>query len=456
MFGAMLWAAADAGARQAGANTAAGGLVSLDDVGAGTLLFKTRRASRYVAAPTVATEINMRVGGMVARVEVRQTFHNPSQSWLEGVYAFPLPENAAVDGMRIAFGDKVIDAVIAEKAAARQTYDKARKEGRKAALVEQQRPNLFTNDVANIGPGESITVTLRYQQTLRYDQGRFRLRFPMVAGPRYTPARQTVSSAGKDGWSRAAEIAADAERISSPVLRPEEGPVNPVALRIALDAGFPLAELHSPYHTIAGTDWRDGTATITLDAGAVPADRDFELVWKPDTGAAPVAGVFRETVDGKDHVLIMVLPPHRGRVTVAPIPRDLIFVLDRSGSMGGTSIIQAREATKAALARLRTTDRFEIIRFSSGHDALFGAVRHATPAHISRANAFVSATTANGGTQMLAPLRRALDGRAERGRLRQIVFLTDGGVSNESRLLAEIDSRLGRSRLFTVGIGSPS
>ena len=459
VFGAMLWAAADGGARQAGANTAAGGLVSLDDVGAGTLLFKTRRAGRYVAAPTVATEIDMRVGGMIARVELRQTFHNPSQSWLEGVYAFPLPENAAVDGMRIAFGDKVIDAVIAERAQARRTYDKARKEGRKAALVEQQRPNLFTNDVANIGPGESVTVTLRYQQTLRYDQGRFRLRFPMVVGPRYTPGPLTVSSAGEGGWSQAAEIAADAERISSPVLRPEEGKVNPVALRIALDAGFPLAELHSPYHTITGSDWRDGTATITLDAGAVPADRDFELVWKPDTGAAPVAGVFQEIVDGKAYFLVMVLPPHRGRSdrgrnAVAPMPRDLVFVLDRSGSMGGTSIIQAREATKAALARLRPDDRFEIIRFSSGHDALFGAVRHATPDQIARANAFVAGTTADGGTEMLAPLRRALSGKAARGRLRQIVFLTDGGVSNETQLLAEIENRLGRSRLFTVGIGS--
>ena len=458
-IGTMLWAAADAVARPGAAAAAPGGLVTLDDVGAGTLLFKTRRPGRFVPAPMVATEVDMRVGGMVARVEVRQTFLNPSQSWLEGIYAFPLPDNAAVDGMRIAFGDKVIDAVIAERAAARRTYDKARKEGRKAALIEQHRPNIFTNDVANIGPGEAITVTLRYQQTLRYDQGRFRLRFPMVVGPRYTPGQLTVSSAGKDGWSRTAEIAADAERISSPVLRPEAGKVNPVALRIVLDAGFPLAELHSPYHTIVGSDWRDGTATITLDPGAVPADRDFELVWKPDTGTAPVAGVFQEIVDDKAYVLVMVLPPHRGRPdrenkAVAPMPRDLVFVLDRSGSMAGVSIIQAREATKVALDRLRPADRFEIIRFSSAHDTLFGAVRHATPENLARATSFVAGTTADGCTEMLAPLRRALAGRAVRGRLRQIVFLTDGGVSNESQLLAEIDARLGHARLFTVGIGS--
>ena len=278
IFGAMLWAAADAVARPAVAATASTGLVTLDDVGAGTLLFKTRRPGRFIAAPMVATEVDMRVGGMVVRVELRQTFHNPSQSWLEGVYAFPLPENASVDRMRIEIGSQIIEAEIAARAAARRAYEKARGEGRKAALIEQHRPNIFTNDVANIGPGESVTVTLRYQQTLRYDQGRFRLRFPMVVGPRYTPARLTVSSAGTDGWSRTAEIAADAARISSPVLRPEAGSVNPVALRIALDAGFPLAELHSPYHTIVGSDWRDGTATITLDAGAVPADRDFELV----------------------------------------------------------------------------------------------------------------------------------------------------------------------------------
>ncbi len=227
-------------------------LMSLDEVGAGTLLFKTERPGRYVAAPTVMTEIDMRVAGMIARVELRQTFHNPSSSWLEGTYAFPLPENATVDGMRIAFGDTVIEADIAERLAARRTYEKARSEGRKAALVEQHRPNLFTNDIANIGPGQSVTVTLRYQQTLRYDQGRFRLRFPMVVAPRYSPAKVTVSSAGEDGWSSAAEIAADAERITSPVRRPEAGPANPVALRIALDAGFPLAELLTPSSARAG------------------------------------------------------------------------------------------------------------------------------------------------------------------------------------------------------------
>ncbi len=180
----------------------------------------------------------------------------------------------------------------------------------------------------------------------------------------------------------------------------------------------------------------------------------MELVWKPDTGAAPVAGVFRETVDGKAHVLVMVLPPHRGRDAVAPMPRDLIFVLDRSGSMAGISIVQAREAMKVALARLRPTDRFEIIRFSNVHDTLFGAVRHATPENLTRAVSFVSGTTAEGGTEMLPPLRRALKGPTVRGRLRQIVFLTDGAISNESQFLAEIGARLGRSRLFTVGIGS--
>ncbi len=459
VLAALVWPVMDGAARPAAAEPRPPGLTSLDEVGAGTLLFRTKRPGRFVAAPLMASEVDMRVGGMVARVELRQTFHNPSRSWLEGVYAFPLPENAAVDGMRIEIGGRLIEAEIAERAEARRKYEKARSEGRKAALIEQHRPNIFTNDVANIGPGEAVTVTLRYQQTLRYDQGRFHLRFPMVVAPRYVPGPVTVSGVGDGGWANAADIAADAERITSPVLRPEAGPVNPVVLRVTLDAGFPLVELQSPNHAITGDDWRDGTATITLDGGAVPADRDFELVWTPETGAAPAAGVFRETIDGATYLLVMVLPPHRGRPgrknEAAPAtPRDLVFVLDRSGSMGGTSIREARDAMAAALERLRPTDRFQVIRFNHDHDALFAGVRAASPANLARAKTYVAGTSAEGGTEMLPALRRALSGRIERGRLRQIVFLTDGAVSNENRLLAEIDARLRRGRLFTVGIGS--
>ena len=435
---------------------------AIDDVGSGSLLFETAKPGRYVAAPTVVTEIDMRVGGLVARVTVRQQFYNPTDGWLEGTYVFPLPENAAVDRMRLTVGTHEIEARIAERAAARKAYRKARREGRRAALIEQQRPNIFTNAVANIGPKEVVTVELRYHQTLRYDHGRFRLRFPMVVAPRYFPGPVTVARAGDKGWASRMDAvrdgAADARRITSPVRHPDTGLINPVTLRIRLDAGFRLAELYSPYHGIHVSDRGEGTATIVLDRGAAPADRDFELVWVPETSAAPVAGLFRETIGTDTYLLAMVLPPRGdgasdGAGDAAP-PRDAVFVIDRSGSMAGRSIEQAKAALTLALDRLRPVDRFQIIRFSNAHDALFGGLRPVSPGTIGRAKAYVAATRAEGGTVMLPALRRALTGPRPRGRLRQVVFLTDGAVGNEVALLKEISRLLHGSRLFTVGIGS--
>jgi Ca-activated chloride channel family protein len=421
------------------------------EVGTGTLLLRTATPGRYVPAPLIAAEADIRIHGMVARVTVTQSFVNPSDRWLEAVYAFPLPENAAVDRMRLQAGETVIEAKIREREAARQAYRQARQQGHRAALVEQHRPNLFTNAVANIAPGETVSVTLRYQQTVRYDSGSFRLRFPMVAAPRYAPGPAMVVHADGAGWVQQAAPTGDPVP-AAPVLRPEAGRINPVLIRVALDAGMPLAALSSAYHRITAEGWQDGTAEIALAEGPAPADRDFELTWTPKTGKAPVAGAFVETIGKDAYVLAMVLPPVRDAAPVPP--RDVIFVLDRSGSMAGTSIVQARAAFAEALSRLRPADRFEVIRFSSRTDRLFGGVRRASHAAIARAVAWVNRTKADGGTEMLPALRAALAGQAETGRLRQVVFLTDGAVANETALLAEIEARAGATRLFPVGIGS--
>jgi Ca-activated chloride channel homolog len=313
---------------------------SLDKVGGGSLLFRTTTPGRYIPAPLILTEVDMKISGMVARVELRQYFKNPSDSWLEGLYAFPLPENAAVDQMRLQVGEKEIVARIAERKKARELYEKAKSDGKRAALIEQHRPNLFTNAIANIGPGQTVSVTLRYNQTLRYDHGAFELRFPMVVAPRYTPlskiATDSVNSVSigaidSNGWA-----------LQPTISLPTSKKVNPVAITIELDAGFPLSKLESAYHQITTGDWSDGVATITLADKAVPADRDFKLTWTPKTGAAPVAGLFKETIEGDTYLLAMVLPPATPTQPVPP--RDIIFVLDRSGSMDGTSIRQARQA----------------------------------------------------------------------------------------------------------------
>jgi Ca-activated chloride channel family protein len=393
-----------------------------------------------VVAPLVSTDVSIRVAGPVARARVVQTFRNPESDWYEGIYVFPLPESGAVDRLRLRVGERIIEGEIKERGAARAAYGEARVAGRRAALLDQERPNIFTTQVANIGPGEAVVVELEYQQVLRYDGGRFSLRFPMVVGPRYVP--------------RGPMLVADAGRIAPPVLRPgaENGRTNPVSIRVSLDAGVPLAAVESPYHPVRVDEPSPERREITLAEGSVPANRDFELAWAPRIHEAPQAAWFTEEKDGRHYGVLMVLPPAATAGT--RLAREVVFVLDTSGSMAGASIRQAREALLLALERLQPEDRFEVIEFNSTAQALFGESREASRGNVRRAVRWVASLEAHGGTEMAAALRLALNGKEETERVRQVVFLTDGAVGNEEALFRLLRERLGDSRLFTVGIGS--
>lgn len=432
-------------------------LVTMNEVGTGELLLLTEEPGRYLPAPVVAADFDVSISGPVARTIVTQRFLNPSDGWIEGIYVFPLPEGSAVDTLRLRIGDRLIEGQIKERGAARAIYEAAKDEGKKASLVEQERPNIFTNSVANIGPHEMVVVQIEYQEALRLDGGAMSLRVPLVVAPRYSPpAELTVVDFG-DGeeWGHVADSVPDRERIESPVLRPEAGPTNPVTIRVDLDAGFPLGAVTSGFHAINVTRQEDGRAAITLDAGAVAANRDFELVWRPLASARPTAALLRETVGGQDYLLALIVPP-TGDEAPAPRPREAIFVLDTSGSMAGESIRQATASLLLALDRLRPGDRFDIIRFANDMTRLHAGPVEASPANVAAAKRWVAAMDAGGGTNMLPALQAALADPTpdDASRVRQVVFLTDGAIGNEARLLAEIDQALGRSRLFTVGIGS--
>jgi Ca-activated chloride channel family protein len=399
------------------------------------------------------------VSGLLARVRVRQAFHNPGSAWAEAVYVFPLPEQAAVDRLRMRIGERIIEGEIQERESARQQYAQARQEGRRAALVEQERPNVFTTAVANIAPGARVEVEIEYQQTLRQVDGEFRLRFPMVVGPRYIPgqvlaAQDAIPAFGGDGWALATDAVPDAPRITPPVRAPGAGAINPVRLSIELDAGFPIAELESAHHAIRRQLHGPGRMSIQLDAGEVPADRDFELAWRPASGTEPRAAWFHQALQDRHYGMLMLMPPlEEARAAPRPV-RDLIFVIDTSGSMHGDSIHQARQALQLALDRLGPGDRFNIIHFNQHSQALFGEPQSASVARVRQARAHVQRLQAQGGTEMLPALQLALGQGGERGALRQVVFLTDGAVGNEEALFQAIRDGLGDSRLFTVGIGS--
>lgn len=428
-----------------------------DEVTSGRLQRFSIDGRRIDDAPLLQTEVEMHVSGMLARVKVIQHFSNPGREWLEGVYVFPLPENSAVDRMRLHIGERIIEGEIQERAQARKTFEKAKAEGKRASLVSQERPNIFTTRLANMGPGETIQVEIEYQQNLDYDQGGFELRFPLVVGPRYIPGRPlTVDETGPvevQGWSPDTDRVPDASRITPPVADPKDDPLNPVSLNIELDAGVELQALRSRYHELEQQQDEQGVYHLRLKQGQVPADRDFVLDWTPKTGDAPRAALFTEHWRDADYALLMLLPPALESES-QPQPRELIFVIDTSGSMHGPSLEQARQALQMALLRLHPQDSFNVIQFNSTTEALFGRAMAATPEHIQRAMSYVAGLRADGGTEMLPALNRALAYQGEGGRLRQIVFLTDGSVGNEEELFTLIQNRLGDSRLFTIGLGS--
>ena len=423
--------------------------------GQGTLMLKATGSDAEVAAPLLFTDVDVAVSGMTARTTVTQRFANPTSEWREGVYVFPLPETAAVDHLDMRIGERRIEGQIRERAEARAAYEQAKSEGRKATLVEQERPNVFTTNVAHIGPGEEITVTIEYQETLRYDTGAFRLRFPMVVAPRYIPGTIAVDGEAGTGWGTNTDQVTDAERVTPPVAHPDGGFINPMTIHIELQPGFALSKIDSPYHPIDVNESADHRYSVTLANGPVPANRDFELVWTPDVAAAPAAAVFAEHMDGKSYALAMIVPPSpvAGAERLRS-PREAVFIIDTSGSMEGTSIKQAKQALQMALDRLAPGDRFNVIEFNSVTRALFGAPMPVEAATLAKARAFVGALRARGGTEMKPALETALTRDTAPGFVRQVVFLTDGAVGNEGALVQLIRERLADRRLFTIGIGS--
>ena len=462
-------------AARAPAQTHQGGpLVRPSDMEFGSLLLNSLTDGYYVEAPMLGTDVQIDITGPIIRTKVSQRFTNPSQGWVEGVYVFPLPEDSAVDTLRMQIGDRFIEGQIKEKQEAKIIYEEAKAKGFKASLVEQERPNVFTNSVANIGPGETVIVQIEYQAHVHLDNGEFSTRFPMVVAPRYNPpASVSVMTVSGQGWGTMEtnevtpnvtinDPVPDRDRITPPYLRPDEDPnappVNPVTLSVNLTAGFDLGAITSAHHEIITK--RDGSskAILTLKKGEVSANKDFELTWVPKSGLAPQAALFKENRDGKDYVLALVVPPDLSAATTANVtrPRETIFVLDNSGSMGGESIRQAKQALLLALDQLTPDDRFNVIRFDDTFELVFPRPVDASPVNIANAKGFVAALDADGGTEMLPALQAALVDADPNNtsHVRQVIFLTDGAIGNEAQMFESIRQGLGRSRLFTVGIGS--
>lgn len=406
----------------------------------GNFLVRTVTQQTYEPALLLGTDIEVNITGPIAKVKVRQQFYNQSAEFVEGKYVFPLPENAAVNAMTLRIGERVITGEIHEKQQAQQIYQQALQEGKHAGLVEQQRANLFTTKVANIAPKETLLVEITYIETLARMGNEFSFYFPMTLTPRYTPPGSPQT---------------DADNLQSGFIFGQELPAelaNPARIRVHIHGAQQIKEIASNSHDILQK--KDSNALkISTKTAYVPMDRDFKLRWKIASGNTNTPVFFVDKVNGDHYGVLMLMPPeHPADETI--LARETIFIIDTSGSMGGESIAQAKASLKFAIEHLNDHQRFNIIEFNSIHRQLFTQAQHVNADTKQQAQDFIAALQATGGTEMAPALRAALTAPSDPEYLRQVIFITDGAVSNEAELFNIIHQLLGESRLFTVGIGS--
>jgi Ca-activated chloride channel homolog len=279
----------------------------------------------------------------------------------------------------------------------------------------------------------------------------------MVVGQRYIPGTPVIvedQDQKGSGTMLDTDRVPDASHISPPVQKPGQWPINPVSLSLSLTPGFSATKVESPFHPIIVIPDPDGGYQISLKKDAVPADRDFQLTWSPAASKEPVGTVFTEQRNGETYAILMLVPPTQQSDAAPRMPRDLTFIIDTSGSMAGPSIEQAKASLAAALTRLTTQDRFNVIQFNNTVRSLFSSPQSVTTATMRKAIRYVEGLSANGGTDILPALRQALKSYQDITRLQQIVLITDGQVGNEDELFELLHHRLGTRRVFTIGIGS--
>lgn len=419
--------------------------VDMDSVGCGELLMRSEAG--LIPLPPVSTEVRLEVNGPLIAGTVIQAFVNPTDRVIGATYVFPMPEGAAVHAMEMWVGERRIVSIVKEKAEARRTYEAARAEGRRAALVESARPNLFTTSVANICPGDEIRVELRYLDRADYADGVFSLAVPLSFTPRYIPPRL---------W-RAPDTAADVAAVRSTWVARGDARYPTATIHVDLTPGVALSGITSESHDLDVT--RDGDLwRIGPDAASIPADRDFLLAWRPVADGVPAAALFTESREDGVYALLMVVPAVDGVPRRTETATETVFLIDVSGSMQGASIEQARAALISALDRLGPDDRFALTAFQSSYFSWRRGFSFAEPQIVAEARGWVKGLRAGGGTEMRQALLNGLTTFLDPApddviRARRLVLITDAAVGNEDELLREAVADRGDVRLHVVGIG---
>ena len=409
---------------------------NLDDVDTGMMLSYNKQGNNYSNLELINSDYNVNISGIIAEVQIKQTFINNSTEWIdEGMYAFPVAENAAVYGMKLIIGKRVIEGEIHEKKQAQQIYDNAKSQGLAASIVKQYRPNLFTTDVANIMPNEKVSVEISYQQSLRYDSGHFDFRLPLAIKSRFMQDYLFDENSNFQNETLPLSTITDTKFRN---------------ININLEAGFELTELKSLYHDVEISQ-SNYLHSIHLADELLYDSNDFVIRWHPKQGNEPIAAMFSEKTVDSEYVLMMLLPPKQSVKTSQK--RELVFIIDTSGSMQGTAMNAAKDALLFGLTQLNENDLFNIVEFNSFATELFVTSVSASPQNLNKAVEFIDKLHADGGTNMAPALQLALEDEVNPEYLKQIVFVTDGSVGNEAQLFQQINQDIGVARLFTVAIG---
>ncbi len=425
------------------------GFASSDPPAPGSLEAMQKDGTALGFCPLAHTDVRATVTGILSRVTVTQQFQNPFDVPIEAVYTFPLPHGAAVDDMTIRVGDRIIRGTIRERREAQAIYEQARAEGRIAALLNQERPNIFNQHVANILPGQGIDIVISYAETLKYENGSYQFVFPMVVGPRYIPGAAVGQTDG--GWSPDTDQVPNASRITPPVVEEGERAGHDISVEVNLDAAVRFSNLRSTQHEIAIQMNDERSAFIRLVDKAVIPNKDFILTW--DVAASELQDGLVTYRQGEDGFFLLILQPPERIEQSQVVPKELIFVLDTSGSMEGAPIEKAKQTMMLMLDGLYAQDTFNIITFSGDTRILFDDPVPATVKNLAAAQRFLKKRTGSGGTEMMDAIRAALEPSDSQQHLRIVVFMTDGMVGNDQEIIGEV-RRHPNARVFSFGIGS--
>ena len=438
----------------------------------------TEQDKQTELAVLLNTDISGSINGLVASIKVKQTFQNTQNNWVNGRYVFPLPEGAAVDSFRMRIGERIIDGLIKEKEQAEREFIAAKRSGKKAGLLKQHRPNLFSISVANIGPNEEVVTELTLVNNVHFENNTFSLRLPTTITPRYIPNATTKQTSSEEienalnssiskvisnskeidlntstGWATNTARVIDASDITPPQTHDiGQQTSHHFSLSLSVNAGLPLQTVNSQTHLISTDFVSESHVNVTLASNTEKMDSDLVIRWQATIGNTPEAAFFQQKFKNAYYSMLMVTPPQVN--TNLTLPRDVTFIVDTSGSMSGTSMRQAKQALHDGLDYLSPSDRFNIIEFNSEFSSLYSQSEAVTLGKINDAHSMIDRLSSGGGTEMLAPLKYALNTEHDAAYLKQIIFITDGSIGNENELFRMIQSDLDDARLFTVSIGS--